>query len=215
MRTLLACGFAVLVGDHSSAQPVAGGACNPVSERTRDVGCWIIAHEPVWSPGRLPDILAPGHCTPRGRRHRAPRVRAAPWSSRSAECGCSPSKRPAGVPPEASASPRSDPFRFTPETIIRADTGSDLHPGHDVLDSPPQRARGLVHGSGRDVSGDARWKADWARGRAAGDRSRGSADAPHGHRNDAAPRIALILHDTSKPATTLAHDWKPKGLCKG
>jgi len=26
--------------------------------------------------------------------------------------------------------------------------------------------------------------------------------------------IALILHETSKPATTQVHDWKPKGLCK-
>jgi hypothetical protein len=26
--------------------------------------------------------------------------------------------------------------------------------------------------------------------------------------------IALILHDSSQPATTLVHDWTPKGLCK-
>jgi len=26
--------------------------------------------------------------------------------------------------------------------------------------------------------------------------------------------IALILHETSKPATTQVHDWTPKGLCK-
>ncbi len=26
--------------------------------------------------------------------------------------------------------------------------------------------------------------------------------------------IVLILHDSSKPATTLVHDWTPKGLCK-
>jgi quercetin dioxygenase-like cupin family protein len=27
--------------------------------------------------------------------------------------------------------------------------------------------------------------------------------------------LVLILHDANKPATTLYHDWKPKGLCKG
>jgi hypothetical protein len=27
------------------AQPVAGGACKPVSQRTGEAGCWIIAHE--------------------------------------------------------------------------------------------------------------------------------------------------------------------------
>jgi quercetin dioxygenase-like cupin family protein len=26
--------------------------------------------------------------------------------------------------------------------------------------------------------------------------------------------LVLILHDASKPSTTLHHDWKPKGLCK-
>ena len=26
--------------------------------------------------------------------------------------------------------------------------------------------------------------------------------------------IALILHDLSRPATTMVHDWTPKGLCK-
>jgi quercetin dioxygenase-like cupin family protein len=26
--------------------------------------------------------------------------------------------------------------------------------------------------------------------------------------------LVLILHDASKPATTMEHDWAPKGLCK-
>ena len=26
--------------------------------------------------------------------------------------------------------------------------------------------------------------------------------------------LVLILHDSTQPATTLAHDWKPKGLCQ-
>ena len=26
--------------------------------------------------------------------------------------------------------------------------------------------------------------------------------------------LVLILHGSSKPATTMAHDWTPKGLCK-
>src|SRR6266567_7806900 len=29
------------------AQPVAGGTCKPVSQRTGEVGCWIIAHEAI------------------------------------------------------------------------------------------------------------------------------------------------------------------------
>jgi hypothetical protein len=31
----------------SSAQSVAVGNCKPVSERTTEVGCWIVAHQPV------------------------------------------------------------------------------------------------------------------------------------------------------------------------
>jgi quercetin dioxygenase-like cupin family protein len=27
--------------------------------------------------------------------------------------------------------------------------------------------------------------------------------------------IVLILHDSSRPPTTMVHDWTPKGLCKG
>ena len=26
--------------------------------------------------------------------------------------------------------------------------------------------------------------------------------------------LVLILHESAKPASSLAHDWKPKGLCK-
>lgn len=26
--------------------------------------------------------------------------------------------------------------------------------------------------------------------------------------------VVLVLHDSSKPATTMVHDWTPKGLCK-
>jgi hypothetical protein len=25
--------------------------------------------------------------------------------------------------------------------------------------------------------------------------------------------LVLILHESAKPATTLVHDWTPKGLC--
>src|SRR5260370_37245767 len=31
----------------ASGQPIPGGTCKLVSERTGEVGCWIIAHEPV------------------------------------------------------------------------------------------------------------------------------------------------------------------------
>jgi quercetin dioxygenase-like cupin family protein len=33
--------------------------------------------------------------------------------------------------------------------------------------------------------------------------------------SDVRRALVLILHDSSQPHTTLASDWKPKGLCKG
>jgi hypothetical protein len=39
--------FAPSVLGTALAQSVAGGACKPVSERTADVGCWIIAHDDI------------------------------------------------------------------------------------------------------------------------------------------------------------------------
>ena len=50
---VIACSFAIVgAGDEAWAQPVPGGLCRPVSERTNEVGCWIIAHESV---GQLTD----------------------------------------------------------------------------------------------------------------------------------------------------------------
>ena len=42
---------AFLIGSDALGQPVPGGACKLVSERTTEVGCWIIAHQPL---GPLP-----------------------------------------------------------------------------------------------------------------------------------------------------------------
>jgi len=46
----LACFASLTWPEMVSAQPVPGGVCKPVSERTGEVGCWIVAHQPV---GRL------------------------------------------------------------------------------------------------------------------------------------------------------------------
>jgi hypothetical protein len=35
------------LSDQASAQPVLGGVCKPVNERTGDVGRWILAHRPI------------------------------------------------------------------------------------------------------------------------------------------------------------------------
>src|SRR5690242_3012137 len=40
-------GLSVIFCTHAEGQPVAGGACRPVSERTQDVGCWILSNDSV------------------------------------------------------------------------------------------------------------------------------------------------------------------------
>src|SRR5436305_1040733 len=36
-----------LVCEHALAQPVPSGVCRPVSERASEVGCWVLADEPI------------------------------------------------------------------------------------------------------------------------------------------------------------------------
>ena len=45
---VLTCSAAALfVCKQASAQPVPGGSCKPVSERTPEVECWILAHHSI------------------------------------------------------------------------------------------------------------------------------------------------------------------------
>jgi hypothetical protein len=49
LSTLLALGLLALSHNQSSAQGVAvpGGVCKPVSQRTQEIGCWILADDPI------------------------------------------------------------------------------------------------------------------------------------------------------------------------
>src|SRR3982751_6420480 len=37
----------LLLASPSLAQPIAGGSCRPVAERTQDIGCWILTNAAV------------------------------------------------------------------------------------------------------------------------------------------------------------------------
>ena len=43
----LFCLTVLSLGSQALAQPVSGEVCKPISDRTGDLGCWIIAHEPI------------------------------------------------------------------------------------------------------------------------------------------------------------------------
>jgi len=40
-------GLFVIFCTHAEGQPVEGGTCRPVNERTQDVGCWIVSNESI------------------------------------------------------------------------------------------------------------------------------------------------------------------------
>jgi hypothetical protein len=70
-----------LVSLPASGQPVEGGVCKPVSERNGEVGCWIIAHEPVGQIAQSETLWALDTYPTRAAAEAA-KVRVAPWSSR-------------------------------------------------------------------------------------------------------------------------------------
>ena len=84
----------------AEAQAVPGGVCRPVSERTQDVGCWILANDPIGElAGTETGILTPSQ---RATLPKRPRRSEAPFSRHLERFGCSLSRMRHGVlPPES------------------------------------------------------------------------------------------------------------------
>jgi quercetin dioxygenase-like cupin family protein len=202
----------LLIG--TPAQPVSGGVCKPVSERTTEVGCWIIAHEPV---GRLnePQVfwhldLYPTHAAAqeaKGPQGTVVESFGRVWLLTIAEEGWRPQGGervaqigPLPIAPGRSYSAQYMEATFTPGMMASEHTHSGPEAwftlsGETCLETPEGK---LVGRAGRQpviVPGGPPMHLT-----ATGSETRRA--------------IVLILHDTSKPATTLVHDWTPKGLCK-
>lgn len=198
----------------ASAQPVPGGACKPVSERTREVGCWIIAHEPV-GPIAQPEVFwyldtyatheaAAAAKGPRGivvealGKIRLLTVEKAGWrpagGERIAEIG------PLAVKPGETYSAQYMEAIFTPGMTAPAHTHSGpeawyTEAGETCLETPDGKQIGRA---GQYVIVPAGLLMHLT---ATGTAQRRS--------------LVLILHEAAKPATTLVKDWTPKGLCRG
>lgn len=202
------------VGDRLSAQPVPGGVCKPVSERTSDVGCWILAHQPI---GRLAESRVFWHLDVYPTREAAdaakgPRgtvvessgkvwlltIEQAGWrpagGERVAEIG------PLPVTAGEKYSAQYMEVIFIPGMTAPAHTHSGPEAwytlsGETCLETPEGKQIGRAGGQHVIVPG-----------------------GPPMHLtatgNEQRRALVLILHDSSKPATTLVHDWTPKGLCK-
>ncbi len=196
------------------SQPVAGGVCRPVSERKTQVGCWILANDEVgilrpeqvfWHldvyPTRASASAAKG---PRGTVVEALgkiwllSIEPAGWRSaggqRVAEIGPIPVRDGDAYSAqymEAVFTPgmTAPPHRHGgPEVWYTAS-------GETCLETPDGKVVGRAGGPPVIIP-----------------------EGPPMHLTATGTEVrralVLILHGSSRPATTMEHDWTPKGLCK-
>jgi quercetin dioxygenase-like cupin family protein len=195
--------------------PAFAQTCRPISERTGEVGCWIILDEAL---GQLPAAPMFWHLDSYPTRAQATAakvkrgtvieslgkfwlltIEAAGWrpstGERVAEIG------PLPVQPGLAYSAQYMEAVFTPgmTSSTHRHSGSEAWytmTGQTCLETPDGAMVGRAGGSHVIVPGGPPMHLT-----ATGTETRRA--------------LVLILHDSSQPATTLAPDWTPKGLCRG
>ena len=207
--------LALTLGSSASAQPVAGGRCKPVSERTGEVGCWIIAHEPM---GKLPQAQVFWHLDVYPTRAQAEAAKGPHgtvveslgkvWLLSIEDAGWRPSgggERVAEIGPLPIKAGENYSAQYMEAIFNPGMTApSHIHSGPEAwytlagetcLETPEGKQVGRAGGQFVIVPGGPPMHLT-----ASGNVQRRA--------------LVLILHDSSKPSTTLVHDWAPKGLCK-
>ena len=188
--------------------------CQPISKRTRELGCWIMVNSPV---GRLPPAPMFWHLdtyptraaaeTAKGPRGAVVESFGKVWLLTIAEAGW----RPAGGIGVAKIGPlplRSD-TEYTArymEAIFTPGMTSNVHrhPGPEVWYTLSGETC-LETSEGAMI------------GRAGGEPVIVRGGLPMhltATGTDTRRALVLILHDSSQPSATPANDWTPKGLCK-
>jgi quercetin dioxygenase-like cupin family protein len=200
---------ALSLSNQASAQ-----VCKPVSQRTGEVGCWIIADEPVgqlsapqtfWHLDAYPTRAAAE--TAKGPRGTVVESLGKIWLLTIEKPGWRPSggERVAEIGPlpvnagdKYSAQYMEAIFNPRMTAPARIHSGPEAWytlAGETCLETPHGRQIGRAGGEHVIVPGGPPMHLT-----AAGTEQRRA--------------LVLILHDSSRPATTLIHDWTPKGLCK-
>jgi quercetin dioxygenase-like cupin family protein len=198
----------------ASAQPVPGGVCKLVSERTTEVGCWILANQPVgqlmqsqifWHLDVYPTRTAAEAA--KGPRGAVVESLGRVWLLSIEEAGWRPvaGERVAEIGPLPITAGKEYSAQymeaiFTPGMTAAAHTHSGPEAwytaaGETCLETPQGKQLGRSGGQHVIVPGGVPMHLT-----ATGTEQRRS--------------LVLILHESSKPATTIVHDWKPQGLCK-
>ena len=202
---------ALSLGNQAIAQP-AGGPCKYVSERTGEVGCWIIAHEPVGALTQSPvfwhlDVYPTRAAAEaaKGPRGTVAESLGKIWLLSIEQAGW----RPAGGERAAEIGPLE---------VVAGEAYSVQY--MEAIFTPGMTAPAHRH------SGPEAWYTvagetclETPRGKQIG-RPGQYVIVPGGPPmhltatgTELRRALVLILHLSSKPATTPAHDWTPKGLC--
>jgi quercetin dioxygenase-like cupin family protein len=197
----------------SSAQSGWVGKCRPVSERTSEVGCWIIAHQPM---GQLApqtfwhlDVYSTRAEAEAAKGPRGTVVESLGkiWLLTVEKEGWRPPKgeRIAEIGPLPIVAGEEYSAQYM-EAILNPGMTSAIHThagpeawytlaGETCLETPEGKLVGRAGGDPVIVRGGPPMLLT-----ATGTEQRRA--------------LVLILHQSSKPATTVVHDWTPKGLCK-
>ena len=195
------------------SQPADGGVCRPVGERKTEVGCWILTNDPVgvlrepqvfWHLDVYPTRAAA--LAVKGARATVVEALGKVWLLSIEPAGW----RAPGGEPVAEIGPipvhAGDAYSaqymeavFTPGMIAPAHrhSGPEIWytaSGETCLETPDGKVVGRAGGPPVIIP-----------------------EGPPMHLtatgSEMRRALVLILHGSSKPATTMAHDWTPKGLC--
>ncbi len=199
----------------SNSQAISFGVCKPVSERTAELGCWIIVDHPL---GRIEQAAVFWHLDvypsrPEAEKAKGPRGTVIDslgkvWLLTIERAGWRPAlkgKRIAEIGP-LPVTPGEEYSALFMEAISNPGMTSAAHThsgpeawytqsGETCLETPSGKLLGSRGGQSMIVPGGPPMLLT-----ATGTEQRRA--------------ITLILHESSKPPTTLVHDWTPKGLCK-
>jgi quercetin dioxygenase-like cupin family protein len=195
-----------------------GGNCRPASERTGELGCWIMADEPV---GRLARAQVSWHLDAFPTRAAAEAAKGPGgavvealgkvWLMTVADAGWRPApggggERVAEIGPLPVTAGESYSAQYMEAVFTPGMTApTHVHSGPEAwytasgetcLETPEGKQVGRAGGPPVIVPG-----------------------GPPMHLTatgtDLRRALVLILHETGKPATTVVGDWRPKGLCNG
>ncbi len=205
---------AISLSAQSTAQPRSFGACKPVSQRTAEIGCWILADQPL---GTVEEAQVFWHLDvyltrleadkARGPRGMVVESLGKVWLFTIERAGWRPAlqgERVAEIGPLPVSAGAQYSALFMESIDIPGTTSPvHTHPGPEAwytlagetcLETPNGKLAGRAGGSPVIVPAGSPMQL-----------------AVRGEQRRA---LTLILYQSSEPPSTHTHDWTPKGLCR-